>query len=518
MLNVILIDDEDTIRDGLKQIIDWNAHGFSVCGEAANGAEGLDKITRLRPDIAIVDIKMPTMDGFQMIKELKQRGIACEYIVLSAYSDFKYAQSAIDMGIFSYILKPVDPDELIEKLGKIRDSVLSKQQTRQYMDMSVSLSRSKIIQNLVLGQPLIYNDDKQYSLYGLDFPWKHYQVGLIELDKKTHDSMELRQMLDDEVEAFLTRHRLGYVFHIDKYTGILIKNTFTKTDTRLLMEMHEGIKQALKTDVTLSLGTPVDSMETIKSSYDTANQLIEKKFIYGYKKIITPGKSVKADGGSLVTELAIDGVIEELYNYIDVENTEKINNTLETLQTYFAATEGDEAIIKIHYSNIYSATVSRLVTSNESVKSLMSIKQEVLTEICKKNSLQELHGYMKYVMLALAEELSRLRPCDPVKKILDYVDRNYSQDLKLESLAVLFHYNSAYLGKLIRSKTGVQFSTYLDNVRISKAKQLLKEGCKVYEAAQKTGFKYIDYFYKKFKKYVGVSPTDYKGTEDYRNE
>lgn len=509
MLKVILIDDEPIIREGLKTIINWNAHGYAICGEAANGVEGLEKICGLLPDLAIVDIKMPGMDGLKMINELRGRGIPCEYIILSAYSEFKYAQSAIDLGIGSYILKPIEQTELIEKIEKIRDTVLERKQTKQYMDMSLSLSRNKILSNLALGQPFSGGSGSPYDLYGLDFPWKNYQVGLIEMGKKAYEATELRLNLENEIEGFVSSYELGYMFTVDKYVGILFRNT---AYPRILTDLHDRINKISNLDVTISLGTLVNSPEAIKQSYYAARRLMEKKFIYGYKKIIT-GKESSKSGKSMQDGLEwdIDTVIDELFNAIDIESIDRINDILEDIKDYFTLNESEESIIKIDYSNIYTAVAGRISGGNDAVKSIIGDTQEVLSEICRITSLQELHGYMKFVFLSVTEELSKVRPCDPIKKILNYIDRNYCQDLKLESLAGIFHYNSAYLGKLIRAKTGVQFSTYLDNVRIEKAKQLLKEDLKVYEVARKTGYRYIDYFYKKFKKYVGVSPTDYKG-------
>lgn len=513
MLSVILIDDEPSIREGLKSIIDWEAHGFTICGEASNGMEGLEKICLLNPDLAIVDIKMPVMDGFQMISELRKLGNSCEYIILSAYSDFKYAQSAIDLSIGSYILKPIEQEELIEKITKVRETVLQKREAKQALDLSLSLSRSEMIQSLVLGQPMTGDCEEKMGLCGLDFPWKTYQVTLIDIENNGFDAPNLRQKIMQEVEHLLTCYEQGYVFSINQYIGLLTKKLSNCHYSRILSDLHERILKLTGLDVFISLGQPEKSLDSIKLSYQTACRLLDKKFIYGYKKIITYQQIPQKEDGrkSPLNRWDIDAVTHELYRAIDVENSEAINDQLEAIKDYFIASESDESFIKIQYSNIYTAIVSRLTNSNEALRQTLSIQQSVLTEICTKSSLQELHGYIKFVLIALSEEVARLRPADPVKKILDYVERHYSEDLKLESLAALFHYNSAYLGKLIRSKTGVQFSAYLERLRIEKAKELLEAGYKVYEVAQRTGYRYIDYFYRKFKKHVGVSPTDYKG-------
>ena len=97
-----------------------------------------------------------------------------------------------------------------------------------------------------------------------------------------------------------------------------------------------------------------------------------------------------------------------------------------------------------------------------------------------------------------------------IKKITELIQRRYNENLKLETLSELFNYNSAYLGKMFKNTTGEYFNTYLDKVRIENAKQLLNQGMKVYEVAEKVGYMNPDYFNSKFRKYVGVSPTAFR--------
>ena len=98
-----------------------------------------------------------------------------------------------------------------------------------------------------------------------------------------------------------------------------------------------------------------------------------------------------------------------------------------------------------------------------------------------------------------------------IKRVVKYVEKNYYKDLKLENLAEIFNYNSAYLGKIFKSYAGESFNTYLDKIRIEEGKKLLvEENLKVYEVCERIGYKNIDYFHSKFKKYVGISPLNYK--------
>ena len=119
MKTVLIVDDEAVIRTGLTYIIDWQQYGYERVETAENGVCGLEKILQLRPDLVITDIRMPEMDGLDMIQAAKKQGAAFHGIILSGYSDFDYARKAIQLGFVSYLLKPVEEAELMEILEKL---------------------------------------------------------------------------------------------------------------------------------------------------------------------------------------------------------------------------------------------------------------------------------------------------------------------------------------------------------------------------------------------------------------
>src|SRR5690606_10436540 len=113
------VDDEPLIREGLKGVIDWNQFGYEVIGTAENGRTGLDMIRFHRPDLALVDIKMPGLNGIDMAEQAKKEGLQTKFVILSGYSQFAYAQKAIQLGMESYLLKPIDEEELIPLIESI---------------------------------------------------------------------------------------------------------------------------------------------------------------------------------------------------------------------------------------------------------------------------------------------------------------------------------------------------------------------------------------------------------------
>lgn len=121
MLKVLVVDDETMVRKGIVMGVDWAAMGCTVAGEAANGQEGLEVYARCHPDLVISDIRMPKMDGLEMVRTLRERGERCNVIFLTAYGEFEYARSALQLGAVDYLLKPFRNQELaavIERLQK----------------------------------------------------------------------------------------------------------------------------------------------------------------------------------------------------------------------------------------------------------------------------------------------------------------------------------------------------------------------------------------------------------------
>lgn len=123
METVLIADDEVNIREGLKIIIDWNELGFEICGEAANGEEALSAILEKNPSLVLLDIRMPKMYGTDLIRIARERGYKGRFIILSGYSDFTYAQTAIRYGVDFYITKPIDEDELSQAITKIKQGL-----------------------------------------------------------------------------------------------------------------------------------------------------------------------------------------------------------------------------------------------------------------------------------------------------------------------------------------------------------------------------------------------------------
>lgn len=152
LYRVLLVDDEEDIREGISRKMDWLGLGFSLVGEAANGQDALELAESLRPDVILTDIKMPFMDGLELCRILTDRLPAARFVVFSGFDAFEYAKQAIQMNVVEYILKPINADELSAVLRRLKDQLDRERAERR----NVELLRSRYMENLPILRELFY--------------------------------------------------------------------------------------------------------------------------------------------------------------------------------------------------------------------------------------------------------------------------------------------------------------------------------------------------------------------------
>ena len=152
MINVLLVDDETIVREGLKHLIDWGQLGFCICGEAANGQEALDKIQKYQPGLILLDIRMPKMSGIDLIAKARSNGFKGEFIILSGFSDFQYAKAALHYGAAFYLTKPIDEEELSDSVLSVKSRIEQRQNQSYSMRQYLRKAKMPVVLDLLLGK------------------------------------------------------------------------------------------------------------------------------------------------------------------------------------------------------------------------------------------------------------------------------------------------------------------------------------------------------------------------------
>lgn len=174
MIKVLVVEDEYMVRHGIIETLDWQSMGCSVIAEAANGMQGYDLIMELQPDLVITDIRMPYMDGVTMVLKLRENGCRAQFIMLSAHSDFGYAQSAIRVGACDYLLKPLKDEELKKAIARIFEPGVRADQEES--EAVYDRNRSSERKNQAFGPWELLNakPENRYVLQAIQYIKKHY--------------------------------------------------------------------------------------------------------------------------------------------------------------------------------------------------------------------------------------------------------------------------------------------------------------------------------------------------------
>lgn len=204
-------------------------------------------------------------------------------------------------------------------------------------------------------------------------------------------------------------------------------------------------------------------------------------------------------------------IINKLCTYVEIGEYSKIKELLKYLKELIQSKFYTEEEIKVLITKNCLEFYEKIKNDYEINKNLVLDNEIIIKEIYGTESLNELINLMEKRLIHVSKIISTNTSDKSIKRIVKYIEKNYYTDLKLELLAEIFNYNSAYLGKIFKNNMGVSFNIYLDNIRIEQAKKLLmEENLRVYQVCEKVGYKNIDYFHSKFKKYVGISPLNYK--------
>lgn len=501
MLKILLVDDEPNVREGIKRIIPWEDYGFTVCGEGENGDEGLARIRELNPDLVLADIKMPGMTGIELIGEAAKIGFKGKFIIVSGYSDFSYAQAAISLGVEYFLLKPIDEDELIKVLIKVKDKISKEHDRNVHLEIGKEYINELFVKNLLLGEPTTELIKQGANLADYNFP--QFTVTLISPATDRGAIDPLRTI--DEITMFFSNTTNADMVKLDmaNIASVLFKGWSTAEIMNCMKELRRHIKSPLF----ITIGELVYFISDITKSYMTAHRLMDDKFLYSSCGILT--EEIKArmlEGPQEKLDCS-----KEIYAFIDINDTEKLNTRMQRFKLSLCREQMPADRVKVTCIRLVMDIKQMLIKELGERKVASVIPESLIADIGEKQSLDDVINTITDIFIDISNENFGKTTKSTMERVVQYIQANYNQELRLDMLAEIFGYNSAYLGKIFHQYTGENFNNYLDNIRITEAKRLLAmDEYKVYEVAEMVGFANINYFHNKFKKNVGISPLSFK--------
>lgn len=507
MINVLLVDDEKIVREGLKHLIDWAQLGFCVCGEAANGEEALEKIKKYQPGLILMDIRMPRMNGIDFIAHAREDKFQGEFIILSGFSDFQYAKAALHHGAAFYLTKPIDEDELQESVLSVKERILQRQNHKYSLHQYLSKAKIQVLQDLLLGKE--FNTSITYLEMGLNAPI--YQVIMYEGYSPFYHSYNFADILrvtnqnNDSFESIT----------ISNSNIILLKGNFAmERFNSCLKHYAAGTEKGSPLDtIFLTYGPAVTDLSELHKSYEACRQLMERRFFCQENQHVLSYEILPSmeERHLVLSPESANSYSERLMNDIQSFNRRMIEEELHQLRDELFHCQDDLMCIKRFLADIF-LQIKQMTLHRYRNADIPFAHNSVIIELIENKY------YLYEILLYFSEQFDIIIRATGTNSsesvfddILHYIDHNYQMPLKLETMAPIFGYNSSYLGKLFHQKSGHSFNTWLDIVRIREASSLLLEtSLKVYEISAQVGYKNVDYFHQKFRKLKGMSPAEFR--------
>lgn len=511
MYQLFIADDEAIIREGIKCLLDYEALGFSITGEASGGDAAYQEILSKQPDVVLLDIRMPGMSGLDVIREARTQGFKGKIIILSGYSDFKYAQEAIRYGVQYYLTKPIDEDELQEILISVKSQLDAEFVSESSRKIFRQRARETIIRDIFLGRA----DFSRFSPKELQLTADTYQVIIYE--KYSHSFSGAAYRFSDLLRV-TNQDNHSYDSVSDNGREIvLLKGEFAIQKFNDFLNRYHQENRPQKDSpldtLFLTYGKCVSSLSDVKISYRQASLLLERRFFceqeqhtIGWEELPNPEKL-----SYILNDDLKNSYTEKLFGYLQAFNRNMLAETLKQLESELYNAADSIESIRLFLTDLFLQIKERINHLYNNANIPFPSNAEVIKSIKERYYLYEIVLYLTELFEVVITSIGNSSRESVLDDILHYINHNYSGNITLENIAPLFGYNSSYLGKIFSKKMGENFNSYVDHVRIEHSKELLiSSDMKVYSIAEKVGYRNVDYFHIKFKKYVGKSPAEFR--------
>lgn len=476
MIPIMIVEDEFLVRAGLRTCIDWEKEGFEIVAEAQNGEEALAKYEKFHPSIIITDIRLPKIDGIEMMKKLREQEEDVSFIVISAYDNFHYAKEAIRVGVDNYFLKgDLDAGELLRTLQKLR----SEHQSQEKMPEQIW---PKSMKELYLNSTL----NEQHNPN-----WKQQLDSVCLLYFKMNGSSQ--EMLDAMILDLFSRNNIG-CWKMEADNGCWFMYESSSYEDAVFDELTHMFHRYVDEKIILVRTEQLSHYADIKEAIYHANLSYECQT----QPQMNGFKAEKENEKKKIQ--CVHDIIHELIGSMKYQKLDETLELLEKMEATIISSRTPSALFVGLYRiiGLLAEHDLTMIVANEyeQLLELMDIRQIFDT----------LADYVKQ-LLGEKEENTNIY----ILKVKEYVENNYQKPIRIKELSNYIHVSPNYLGKIFYLNTGTYLKDYINSMKMEKARELLStRKYKINEVADQVGIEDQRYFSKLFKKMFGVSPTEYE--------
>ncbi|HHV98398.1 MAG TPA: response regulator [Clostridiaceae bacterium] len=531
MYKILIVDDEPVVRNGIKNTIDWNKAGFEFVGDCENGREAIEAVDALQPDVVLTDIYMPFVDGLELARYISEKFPHIKVIILTGYDDFEYAQQAVKLKVYDFLLKPITANELRKILEKVKNDLDIEAKKAEELNKlklqlreSMPILRERFLERLVSGHLRAGELDEKLNLFGINFSGSEFISLVVDVDEygklgkmqeKAEDELLLFAVFNIS-EEIVSREKRGIVFQNRNNNIVIILSGKTplsvkETAIRLADEIRQSVEKFLGFTITIGIGVVCSSLMDINRSYKGALSALDYRFVLGKNKVINI-----TDMEHNNTEFSLHKMQWEkkIISLLKIGTSQEIDEAVETLIKDLKA-----SLMPVRRCYIY---IQQVITSViNTIDELGIDENEVFdginpfTEVYKFKTLDEMSTWLKKLCSKAAKAILDQRSDYSkvqVERAIEYIRQNYNDtEISLNSVCKHLFISVSYFSLIFKNNTGKTFIEYLTSVRIEKAMELLRTtNLRSYEISKKVGYDDPHYFSSIFKKETGMSPTEYR--------
>lgn len=517
MLTCMIADDEMWVCQLIRSAVNWEALGFEVLCETYNGIDTLEKIKELRPHVVVTDIRMPGLDGLEIVHETLREGLQCRFIIISGHQDFEYAQKAIKLGVSDYILKPLDESELENALRRIGADVSSEEhRDKERADIIDKLTESqrelkeKYFTNVISERVLDADIQQEFEKFGLNRVWK--VISVIKADALCREVLPpLDKLAQKAIGIDACVHALERKSQVVLFLDVRPEQLLDVVEP-ILAHAVQYCAQFGNYKITVGVSTFFQSISYTYYAYLEAKEALRARIFSKENRIIcfqdvharTPAKSMLRTEAKKTVERILEARnAEEMRTYLlqifglfresEELNTQKVRqlciDLIQVMHNIFGEGMVDTDEVPLDQEQLLDALddcpdLERIFDRLEEIFSATLLHSN--SSLLKKRNVQ----------IELAKK---------------YISENYSKRILLSDVANELYLNATYLSDLFKRETGVTFSDFLATFRVDIARELLHDvRYRISEVAVMSGYANARQFSKVFKKHVGITPADYR--------
>lgn len=526
MYNILIADDESYQRFGMEKIIRRLRPEFRIF-TSADGREAFDILQNEEIHIAFIDVIMPHMDGIRLVERFHPFRKNTRLIIVSAYKDFTYAQRALQMGVFDYIVKPIQPEAISSLLQKV-ESDLSEEKNKlsERRHLENQLSYTLPVYHGHLLNHWIMDTGKMPEYVAERLMNKRFGLVIIasvvqtqqDVPFEPHDGGVIKALIGLFEDRFQTAGRRILSFKIEsEETRIAIvaaADTKEQLDAKLLADLSReailDIENRCHCLCALGIGGEVDSIyEHAKYSYRQAETALKYLFYTGYRTVLfhqnITQKHVSALDAAQKDQLAL--AVREY-------DMEKVRQTIHTI--YMNATT--DGYIRpqhfVHTINMWVLDILELFRHLINSENFNTFHDQINTGLLKDKTFVEYSEHITTILNDLIETIKaglQNKNDRIMKDCIAYLQQNFNKDLSLNEVAANCYLSASYFSILFKQYTGTTLNQYILELRMNRAKELLsRPDTKIYEIALTLGYRDTKYFHRIFKRYYKLTPQEYK--------